>query len=180
LNPATSRLKIVLIALPALLVAAAGSASTYVEVRNSLAAQRAAINSAWTGLNDALRERAALIGKLAELSSQLELRKEIADASGQLLGNAAPRERIKANQRLSGYLAKLLLAADTGAAKPGRAFSLVQEQIRDNDERVAVARLKYNETLEHYNARIQTFPNNLVAKLAGFRRNDAYFQTEPF
>jgi hypothetical protein len=45
---------------------------------------------------------------------------------------------------------------------------------------MAVARRKYNESLVHYNARIQEFPFNLVARLAGFERNDAYFHTESF
>jgi hypothetical protein len=40
-------------------------------------------------------------------------------------------------------------------------------------------RRKYNEALEHYNAQIQQFPENVVASIAGLTRNDAYFKTEP-
>jgi LemA protein len=42
-----------------------------------------------------------------------------------------------------------------------------------------VERRKYNEVLEHYNVEIQKFPSNIVAGIAGFTRNDAYFKTEP-
>jgi len=42
-----------------------------------------------------------------------------------------------------------------------------------------VERRKYNEVLQHYNAQIQRFPDNIVASLSGFTRNDAYFSTEP-
>ena len=37
---------------------------------------------------------------------------------------------------------------------------------------------KYNDVLEHYNAQIQRFPDNIVASMSGFSRNDAYFKTD--
>ena len=40
-------------------------------------------------------------------------------------------------------------------------------------------RRKYNEALQTYNANIEVFPNNMVASMSGFTRNDAYFKTEP-
>ncbi len=47
------------------------------------------------------------------------------------------------------------------------------------ENRIAVERRKYNETLQRYNTTIELFPNNIVAGLSGFQRNDAYFKTEP-
>ena len=38
---------------------------------------------------------------------------------------------------------------------------------------------KYNEALQTYNTTLQLFPNNIVAAMSGFSRNDAYFKTEP-
>ena len=32
--------------------------------------------------------------------------------------------------------------------------------------------------LEHYNAQIQRFPDNIVASIAGFARDDAYLPTD--
>ena len=40
-------------------------------------------------------------------------------------------------------------------------------------------RRKYNEALQRYNTSIELFPNNIVAGIGGFTRNDAYFKTEP-
>ena len=37
---------------------------------------------------------------------------------------------------------------------------------------------RYNETLQDYNTFLSLFPNNLVASMGGFARNDAYFKTE--
>jgi LemA protein len=33
--------------------------------------------------------------------------------------------------------------------------------------------------VQSYNTQIQLFPNNIVASLSGFQREDAYFKTEP-
>ena len=37
-------------------------------------------------------------------------------------------------------------------------------------------RRRYNQTVQTYNTYIQLFPNNLVASIMGFQRNDAYFR----
>ncbi len=179
-------MKVLLAAFPILVVAAAGAASTFVKVRDGLMQERAAMAAGWTGVDQALQERAALIRELAEAVQGSgvpvdRIAADIAKAQSELLAGATPQERIRAHDRLSTALARLLEAQDahrptkTGAGQPR-----LEELIKDSEAKIAVARRKYNETLEHYNARIQTFPNNLVAKLAGFRRNDAYFRTEPF
>src|SRR5690349_23112331 len=50
---------------------------------------------------------------------------------------------------------------------------------RSKDDEIANERFQYNNALEHYNARMQWFPDNVVASLAGFSRNNAYFGTGP-
>ncbi len=183
-------LKLVLVALPALLVVVAGAATTYVTVRDSLKQERAAIGSGWENVDQAIQERAALIRELAEVERQSgvavdQIAREVAETQSELARFATPEQRIRAHDRLSMALARLLEAEDTRQTNVGRkhakpATLRLEDQLKDSEEKIAVARRKYNETLEHYNTRIQTFPNNLVAKIAGFRRNDAYFRTEPF
>jgi len=41
-----------------------------------------------------------------------------------------------------------------------------------------VERRRYNDAIQDYNTYIALFPNSLVASIAGFARNDAYFKTE--
>jgi hypothetical protein len=51
------------------------------------------------------------------------------------------------------------------------------QRLSDAENRIAVERRHYNDMLEHYNALIQRFPENIVAGLAGFRRNGDYLPT---
>lgn len=175
-----------LIAIPVFLVATAAIGSTLVRIRGDLVQQRTAIAAGWSDVDQALRERAALIGDLADAAqkftpAQAGVMKEIADARAVVVNGLAPLDKVQANDRLSNGLAKVLVFAENyPALREQDAFLRLEEQIKKSEDRIAAARLKYNDSLEHYNARIQTFPNNFVAKIMGFGRNDAYFPTEHF
>jgi LemA protein len=105
-----------------------------------------------------------------------------ADAVGArqaLLAAEAPQAKIAANARLMNALARVYLAAEghpklTGTAK----YRRCNEEVGNAESRVALERRKYNDLLEHYNAQLRRFPANVVARLAGLTRIDAYVQTE--
>jgi LemA protein len=63
--------------------------------------------------------------------------------------------------------------------KSNENFLRLQDELAGTENRIAVERRKYNETVQRYNTSIQIFPNNIVAGLSGFSRNDAYFTTNP-
>ena len=58
-------------------------------------------------------------------------------------------------------------------------FLRLQDELAGTENRIAVERRKYNEAVQKYNTQIELFPNNIVASLSGFTRNDAYFKTDP-
>lgn len=176
----------VLIAIPVLLVATAGAGTTFVRVRGDLAQQRADIASEWSDVDQALEQRAGLIGDLVDtgwklVPLQAEILKQVAEARAAVIGGPAPQDKLQANLRLSNALAKVLVEAENyPRLRSNPAFLRLEEEIRNSEDRIAEARLKYNDSLQHYNARIQSFPHNLVARISGFGRNDAYFPTEHF
>jgi LemA protein len=55
----------------------------------------------------------------------------------------------------------------------------LQDELAGTENRIAVERRKYNETVQRYNTDIALFPNSIAASLFNFQRNDAYFKTEP-
>src|SRR5262249_30000925 len=152
-------------------------------VHDSLSQQRQEIASQWSMVQDALEQRALLIQRLAERVKTYPnppdaVLQQVGDARAAFLSGTAPQDTMQANDRLSAALANLLLAMDTHRPPRRDATILpILEAIRASDDHIATARLKYNEMLQHYNARIQGFPHNLVARLSGFGRNDAYFKT---
>ena len=109
-----------------------------------------------------------------------EAASDIADDRAALARAHARGAKIQANERLSADLGAT--SGDGGelsaAALRREGFCSLQDDIAGTENGIAVERRKYNEILEHYNAQIQRFPDNVVASLSGFRRNDNYFRTD--
>src|SRR5205809_7796506 len=105
---------------------------------------------------------------------------DIAKARSALLSAHTPAEKIAANGQLDNALGRLLLVVENyPQLKSNENFLRLQDELAGTENRIAVERRRYNETLQHYNAQIQRFPDNIVASLSGFTRNDAYFKTDP-
>jgi LemA protein len=178
-------MKTALIILGLLVVAAIGLGGKFVSVRNDLVTQREAVNAQWSQVDVALQRRADLIPNLVETvkgfaKHETEVFTTIANARAALLGSKTPQEKIAANDQLSGALGRLLVLTENyPQLRSNENFLRLQDEIAGSENRIAVERRKYNETLEHYNAQIQRFPDNIVASLSGFTRNDAYFRTDP-
>ena len=162
-----------------------GAGSKYVSVRNELVTQRESVTAAWSQVDVALQRRADLIPNLVETvkgfaKHETEVFGAIANARAALVGARTPSEKIQANQQLDSALSRLLVIAENyPQLKSNENFLRLQDEIAGTENRIAVERRKYNETLQRYNTSIELFPNNLVAGMSGFARNEAYFKTEP-
>jgi LemA protein len=178
-------LKIALISLAVLLLLGMGACSKYVSVRNDLVTQRESVTAAWSTVDVALQRRADLIPNLVETvkgfaAHETEVFKNIGDARAALGGARTPGEKIAANDQLSGALSRLLVISENyPQLRSNENFLRLQDELSGTENRIAVERRKYNETLQRYNTSIELFPNNIVAGMSGFNRNDDYFKTEP-
>ena len=87
---------------------------------------------------------------------------------------------IQANQQLDSALSRLLVVVENyPQLRANENFLRLQDELAGTENRIAVERRKYNEAVQKYNTEIELFPNNLVAGMAGFSRNDEYFKTDP-
>jgi LemA protein len=178
-------MKIALIIILVLVVAAVGFGGKFVSVRNDLVNQREAIEAQWSQVDVVLQRRADLIPNLVETvkgfaQHETEVFTNIANARAALAGAKTPQERIAANDQVSSALSRLLVVVENyPQLRSNENFLRLQDELAGTENRISVERRKYNEVLQHYNAQIQRFPDNIVASLAGFTRNDAYFSTEP-
>ena len=155
----------------------------FVSSKEILSAQKDAVGSSWNAVDAALRDHAGLLPALASqvnVSPKLEaqVQQTIAEARSVLDQPRPAEEKIQAYRKLSRETARLLLAADQDAAlRKDRKFLLLKEELTGTDNRIMVARRKYNEALQRYNASLSVFPHNVVAAISGFSRDDAYFPT---
>ena len=178
-------MKVLLIILVVLLLAGLMFGGKYVGIRNDLVTKKEAVNAAWSQVDVALQRRADLIPNLVETVKGYAKHEEtimtaVANARSALLGAKTPQEKIAANTQLDGALGRLLVVVENYPnLKANETFLRLQDELAGTENRIAVERRKYNETVQSYNTQIQLFPNNLVASMSGFERNDAYFKTDP-
>ena len=100
-----------------------------------------------------------------------------ARARSALLSAQSPAQKIAANGQLDGALGRLLaLSENYPQLKSNENFQRLQDELAGTENRIAVERKRYNDTLQDYNTYVQSFPNNLYGGLSGFKPNDAYFK----
>ncbi|MEX2263701.1 MAG: LemA family protein [Bryobacteraceae bacterium] len=178
-------MKAVLIVLAVLLGLGLLVGGQFVGVRNELAVQREAVTAAWAQVDVALQRRADLIPNLVETVKGFGKQEQgvidsVTKARAALTGARTPADRIAANTQLDSALSRLLVVVENyPQIKSNENFLRLQDELAGTENRIAVERRKYNEAVQRYNTQIELFPNNVVAGMSGFARNDAYFRTDP-
>jgi LemA protein len=158
--------------------------SSFFSRRNQMAIKREAVNAAWAQVDVVLQRRADLIPNLVETVKGIAVQEQIvfgdiAKARSALLGAHSPAEKIAANGQLDSALGRLLVVVENyPQLKSNENFLRLQDELAGTENRIAVERRRYNESVQDYNTFIVLFPNSIVASLSGFTRNDAYFKTD--
>jgi LemA protein len=173
-----------LLVLIVLIVIAVLVGGAYVSRRNQMAVKREAVNAAWAQVDVVLQRRADLIPNLVQTVKGYAVQEqtvfgEIAKARSALLSASTPTQKIAANGQLDSALGRLLVLVENyPQLKSNENFLRLQDELAGTENRIAVERRRYNETVQDYNTYISLFPSSLIASLAGFARNDAYFKTD--
>jgi len=153
----------------------------YVGVRNTLVTKNEAVKAAWSQVDIVLQRRADLIPNLVETvkgyaQQEQTVFGDIAKARSALLSAGTPQQKIAANGQLDGALGRLLAIVENyPQLKSNENFLRLQDELAGTENRIAVERKRYNDSLQDYNTYVQQFPHNIFAGWAGFKPNEAYF-----
>ena len=177
-------MKAAIVILVVLLILAFVIGSAFVSRRNQMAIKREAVNAAWAQVDVVLQRRADLIPNLVQTVKGYAVQEQtvfgdIAAARAAMMGARTPTDKIAANGQLDSALSRLMVIVENyPQLKSNENFMRLQDELAGTENRIAVERKRYNDTVQDYNTYISLFPNSLVASFAGFTRNDAYFKTE--
>ncbi|MBA3541188.1 MAG: LemA family protein [Deltaproteobacteria bacterium] len=151
---------------------------------NSLVRSSETVDGAWSQVENVLQRRADLIPNLVETvkgyaSHERAVFTEVANARSRLLAAQTPAEAEAGQQGLNAALGRLLVIAERyPELKADQSFIRLQDELAGTENRIAVERMRYNDTVRAYNTRIRRFPTNVIASVAGFDRK-AYFEAAP-
>jgi len=147
------------------------------------------VSNEWAKVQSAYQRRADLIPNLVNtvkgyadfeqetLTAVIEARSKATsttiDAS-QLTPEAMAQFQ-EAQQGLSGALSRLLVSVERyPELKANQNFLELQSQLEGTENRIKVARDKYNDVVTVYNKAIKRFPGNLYAGVFGFRSKSPF------
>jgi LemA protein len=153
----------------------------YVSRRNQMVTLNETVKSDWAQVDVVLQRRSDLIPNLVETVKGFAAHEEtvyndIAQARAALGGAQTPKDKIAANGQLDGALSRLLLIVENyPQLKSNENFLRLQDELAGTENRIAIERKRYDDAIQAYNTYITLFPNNVIAGMAGFQRNDAYF-----
>jgi LemA protein len=154
----------------------------YVSSKNQMVAKNEAIKSNFAEVDNNMKRRADLIPNLVETvkgiaGQEQKVFGEIAQARSQLLNASSPADKIAANNQVTGALGRLLAIAENyPQLRASENFLKLQDELAGTENRLAISRKRYNDAIQDYNTFIGQFPNSLFAGMAGFSRNNDYYQ----
>jgi len=153
----------------------------YVDRKNQMVTKNETIKSTWAEVDVVLQRRADLIPNLVATvqgyaAQEQTVFHDIAAARSALMGAGSPQAKIAANGQLDSALSRLLVVVENyPVLKSNENFLRLQDELAGTENRIAVERKRYNDSIQDYNTYIGQFPNSAFAGWAGFKRNDAYF-----
>jgi LemA protein len=178
-------MKAVLALVAVIVIVALIVGGSYVSSRNQMVTLNETIKSNWAQVDVVLQRRADLIPNLVETVKGFAAHEEIvygdiAKARSALMNAQTPQDKIAANGQLDSALSRLLVIVENyPQLKSNENFLRLQDELAGTENRIAVERKRYNDSIQAYNTFIGQFPNSIFASWAGFKRNDAYFQASP-
>ena len=158
---------------------------SYVSARNQMVAKDQNVKSMWSEVDVQLERRADLIPNLVETvkgftKEESTVFGDIANARAGMLNAQGPAAKIQANGQLDGALGRLLLLTENyPQLRSSEQFMRLQDELSGTENRIGVARKRYNDSIQDYNTFVLQFPNNIWAGMAGFKENDAFFKASP-
>lgn len=150
---------------------------------NGLVSLNESISGKWAQVENQLQRRGDLIPNLVNTvkgyaAHEQQAINSVTDARAKLAGAGGPAAKAEANAELSGALSRLLVVVENYPnLKADANFRQLTDELAGTENRIAVARMDYNNAVQTFNTKIRSFPTNLFAGMLGFGPKE-YFRAE--
>jgi LemA protein len=161
---------------------------------NTMQANEEAVCAAWGDVEATYQRRADLIPNLVETvkgyaKHEADTFKAVTEARSKVGSTQVSKEMLndpaaiakfqQAQGELSGALSRLLVVAERYPdLKANQNFLSLQDQLEGTENRINVARVRYNKAAEAFNVSIRTFPNSLTNSLLLHLKRKEPFKAE--
>jgi LemA protein len=152
---------------------------------NRFVSQEEEIKTQWAEIQNQLQRRNDLIPNLVEsvkgvTQQERDVFGQIADSRAKLASARTPVQTIEAANEQSAALARLLVVVENyPQLRSNESFNRLMDELAGTENRVAVARMRYNEMVRGYNTSRRQFPSNITASIFGFQDTYPLFDAPP-
>jgi LemA protein len=180
-------LTIVVVAIAVVIILGLAFLGVYIANYNRAIRLNQAANEAWANVDAQLQRRFDLVGNLVETvkgyaSQEKEIFETVAEARTRYFQadkTGSIEGKIQASNELSGVLSRLLVLQEAyPQLKSNQNFLALQDQLEGTENRIAVARTRYNEAARELNNYVQSFWGSFFAARAGVKTKP-YFEAAP-
>ena len=147
---------------------------------NQLVQLRVRTDSAWSDIDVQLTRRRDLLPGLVETMKRYAAREkdrfeDLAKCRSLAIEASTPAEKAQAENQLTGALKNLLAVAENYPdLKANQTFVEVEASLCQTEDAIQSACRFYNALVRDLNARIQSFPSNILARIFGFHERQFF------
>ena len=141
---------------------------------NRMVTMKETIESSWAQVQNQLKRRNDLIPNLVEVTKgyaahEKEIFEAVANARSRLLAAGTRDDKIDAATALDGAIGRLLAISERYPdLKANTQFAKLSDELSGTENRIAVERKRYNDTVQEYNTYVKRLPQALYARFIGF------------
>jgi LemA protein len=151
---------------------------------NALVRLRNQTKNAWAQIDVQLKRRHDLVPNLVNTvrgyaTHEQKTLENVIAARNQAVNAGTVEDKIKAETALGGALGRLLVVMEQYPdLKANQNFLSLQEELTSTENKIAFARQFYNDSVMHYNTKLETFPSNMIAGMFQFRQAPSFEVTK--
>ncbi len=155
-----------------------------VTIYNSLVKLRNRVDNAWGQVEVQLKRRYDLIPNLVETvkgyaAHEKDTFEQVTQARAGAQAASGPAEQAGAENFLTSALRQLFAVAEAyPELRASENFASLQADLAETENKIAVSRQIYNDTVLTYNNKVQQVPTNIVAGVTGFDARE-FFEGGP-
>jgi len=153
-------------------------------IYNAIVTKHETISAKWAQVENQLQRRNDLIPNLVNTvkgyaAHEKTVLEDVTNARSQWARASTMDEKVKAAANTDSALARLMVVVENYPnLKADQTFLRLMDELSGTENRVAVERMRYNDSVRDFNVTVRRFPGNIAARMMGYKPAAEYFKAE--